>query len=580
MKKLLLALSVLGFAFALTGCGETDEPTPVDCEATPEADECVVDCEATPDHADCEPVSTYEILPYDYTGRIDLMLWSGSGTYYEDLGNKTIPVEELLAQNDAAAYAVAKAFNEMYPNVTINVLAHSGGPNDGGRIWAQELENYKDAYGQHPTVWATVDLPGDISKGIVADLSMFSDDPLYQSMSESIMSMMNYNGFQGGLPQYILPWGVYVNKDLAMTKNLDVPDPDWTIDEYTAFQAHSEADVYYGSMDTPLRIIETGTNDIVKSMFEYDGTGSFVDLNSEEVRSLIPYLKDWNDNSLWGLGASDQFMDDHWWWSYKFFMENKLLTLEGDPWMMGDCAHPDPEWWGVCKSADWDIYPRPSTDYVDNTVGIVLDPMSVYNHCLDDNNLSCTDEELMDIKLSYTFASFWIASTESWEARAQQMFTNISDEGVASQSSSLNDSFPVTTGDLFDEHMNIWYSVPKHALFGEKVSTDADAAYKMNGFQEVLRIYKAGQFWDVSDKSYPFFWDDAGVPKENLQEWKNYWNPDFNGGVEKGDAEFVDAVLFQLDTWSDLANDRFETAYARLEAGIATYYPDRETEEE
>ena len=27
--------------------------------------------------------------------------------------------------------------------------------------------------------------------------------------------MMNYYGFQAGLPQYILPWGVFVNKELA-----------------------------------------------------------------------------------------------------------------------------------------------------------------------------------------------------------------------------------------------------------------------------------------------------------------------------------------------------------------------------
>ncbi len=577
MKKLLLLLAILGFSFTLVACGddsdtETPEPVEVDCDADPDHEDCQpaeVDCEADPTHVDCIPESTYEPFPTDYEGRIDLMLWSGSGTYYEDMGNLDLTQDDLIAQNDAAAYAVAKAFNEIYPNVTINVLAHQGGPNDGGRIWAQELENYKDAYGQHPTVWATVDLPGDIAKGIVADLSMFDDDPVYQAMNDSVMQMMNYNGFQGGLPQYILPWGIYVNKDLAMTKNLDVPGVDWDIEEYTDFIGNSESSVYYGSMDTPLRIIETGVNTISKQMFNYDGTGDFVDLDSDEVRELLPYLDDWNIHSVWGDENVDPtFMDDHWWWSYKFFMENKLLTLEGDPWMMGDCAHPDPEWWGACKSADWDIYPRPSTDYVDNTVGIVLDPMSVYNHCLDDNNLSCTDEELMKIKLSYTFSSFWIASNESWEARAAQLFLDV-DSGK--YSSSLNDSFPVLEGEAFDAQMAIWYSVPKHARF-------ADASV-MPGFHEVVRIYKEGQFWDISDKAYPFFWDDAGVPKENLIEWKNYWNEEYNGGVIKGDSQFIDAILAQLETWTELSNERFADAYDRLEKGIDTYYPDRKDEE-
>ena len=82
-------------------------------------------------------------------------------------------------------------------------------------------------------------------------------------------------------------------------------------------------------------------------------------------------------------------------WDYTWFKNGSLLTLEADPWMMGDCATPDTDWELKCVSSDWDIYPRPSTDYVDNTIGIVLDPMAVYNSCLDDNNLACSEEELL-----------------------------------------------------------------------------------------------------------------------------------------------------------------------------------------
>ncbi len=75
MKKLLLLLAILGFAFTLTACTEdgTDEPTdPVDvsceedpdqekcepvevtCEEDPTQEKCEVDCEEDPDHEDCE----------------------------------------------------------------------------------------------------------------------------------------------------------------------------------------------------------------------------------------------------------------------------------------------------------------------------------------------------------------------------------------------------------------------------------------------------------------------------------------------------------------------------------------------
>lgn len=512
--------------------------------------------------AGCKP--SYEGLDTGVTGQVDLLLWSGSGTYWEDIGNKDLTEADLFAQNDAAAYYVAKEFNKIYPNVKINVLALQGGPTDGDRIWAQEIENYENTYGAHPSVWATIDLPGDIGKGIVADLSRFEDDPLYQSMNPSIMQMMNYYGFQGGLPQYILPWGVYVNKELAESQNLDVPEPDWTIDDYTDFIGNSEENVFYGSMDTPLRILETGTNDIAKSLFGYSGGSEFVALDSEEVRSLIPYLEEWNDHSVYGGDPSQEFMDANWSWSYKFFIENKLLTLEGDPWMMGDCATPiDPDnpWWGSCKSSDWDIYPRPATDYVDNTVGIVLDPMSVYNFCLADGDLACTEEEELQIKISYTFASFWIADTRSWEARANGNFT---DEANGVTSSSMNDSFPVTTGDTFAEQMELWYTPEKHQRFKDESL--------MPGFHEVIRIYEAGQFWDVSDKAFPYFYSDAGTRRENLYEWKQYWNPEVNGGVEKGDANFTDTILGNLSTWNDLANDRFAISFEEMEQGLITYY--------
>jgi hypothetical protein len=531
MKKVFFIVSALVLSLALTGCKK----------------------------------DKYEGLDTDVSGVIDLMLWSGSGTYYEDLGHQNLDTADLLAQNDAAAYAIAKEFNKLYPNVQINVLAVSGGPNDGGRIWAQELTNYEAEHGRFPSVWATTDLPGEISKGIVADLSQFENDPLYQSMNPTIMKMMNYYGFQGGLPQYILPWGIYVNRELAEDQNLDVPDPDWTIDEYTDFISHSEEDVYYGSMDTPLRLIETGVNTITKQMYNYDGTGDYVDLNSDEVRSLLPYIDEWNDHSVWGGAQNQEFMDAHWWWSYKFFIDNTLLTLESDPWMMGDCATPidDPEnpWWGASKSNDWDIYPRPSTDYVDNTVGIVLDPMVVYNYCIEDGDIACTDEELAKTKLAYTFASFWIADTRSWEARANTEFTDAENNIT---SSSLNDSFPVTTGDTFNEQMQIWYSPAKHQRF-------ADTSL-MPGFAKVLDIYEKGQFWDVSDKAYPYFYSVEGTRRENLYEWKNYWNPDINGGVSKGDADFINTLLGNLSEWNRLSNERFAQSFDELQSGLKRFY--------
>ena len=111
--------------------------------------------------AGCKEKNSYVGLDTEVAGQVDLLLWSGSGEYYEDIGKQDIAVADLTAQNDASAYYVAKEFKKIYPNVVVNVLAMAGGPNDGGRIWAQELENYQNTYGAHPSIWATVDLPGE-----------------------------------------------------------------------------------------------------------------------------------------------------------------------------------------------------------------------------------------------------------------------------------------------------------------------------------------------------------------------------------------------------------------------------------
>ena len=94
----------------------------------------------------------------------------------------------------------------------------------------------------------------------------------------------------------------------------------------------------------------------------------------------------------------------------------------------------------------------------------------------------------------------------------------------------------------------------------------------MPGFHEVLRIYEAGQFWDISDKSYPYFHSVEGSRRVNTYEWDNYWNSEINGGVVKGDAEFVDTILGNLEQWNIDINARFEEAFEDLRTGLKRYY--------
>ena len=115
----------------------------------------------------------YKSLDPNTSGTIDIMVWSGDSVYYEDIGKKTWDASEITTQNVAAIYAMAKEFNKMYPNVKINLWAKTDDPNGNDTTWAQEMENFRAEHGKYPDIYASNDLIGDTSKGLVADLSVF-----------------------------------------------------------------------------------------------------------------------------------------------------------------------------------------------------------------------------------------------------------------------------------------------------------------------------------------------------------------------------------------------------------------------
>lgn len=506
--------------------------------------------------------SKYEALDKGIEGEISVMLWSGSGKFMEDVGHQDLTPADLTGQNEASVYAMAKKFNETYPNIKINVYAKVGGPHDNETPWAQELENFKAEHGKYPDVYASTDLSGDVARGLVADLSVFEDDPVYKSFNTSIMTMMNYYGFQAGLPQFIQPWGVYVNKSLAEQNNLDVPPIDWNIDEYTVFATSGDNKTFWGAMDIPMSFINTGTKDINYMLANYQGEGDHVNLNTDAVSDMLEYIPKWAKSAIWpqnDIGnVPAEVMEANDWWSYNFFKNNVLLTLDGDPWMMGDAANPTPDHWGTVQASDWDIYPRPSTDYQENTIGIVLDPMAIHNYAMDDGNPEWSESEQEALKVAYTFASFWAGSTDAVQARADQMWT---DQGV--EKTALNDSFPLVTGDEFQKQMDIWYTTATHQRFADEA--------KMPGFQYVIELWEKGQFWDISDKAYPYYVMEDGTMREANWEWANIWNRDVSGAL-RTDPNWLDQVKAKLSDWNATINQRFNVSDQQLRDGLKEFY--------
>uniref|UniRef100_UPI004055ED37 hypothetical protein n=1 Tax=Acetatifactor sp. TaxID=1872090 RepID=UPI004055ED37 len=550
MKSKKLAALLLTTALAvgtLAGCGDSAAN-----DGSAAAGDSAV--EATDDGA----ASAFVAIDPNIEGEISIMVWSGDGQYHEDIGRKDWAPEDITAQNVASVYAMAKKFNETYPNVKINLYAKSGDQNGNDTSWAQEMENFKAQHGKYPDIWASDNLIWDVEKGLVADLSVFADDPVYQSFNPTIMEMMNYYGMQAGLPQFIQPWGVFVNTELAEQNNIDVPDPDWTIDDYTDFISQGNKETFWGSMDIPLSWINTGTQDINYSLANHaNGDATYVNLDSDAVKSMLDLVPTWADNTIWCQndvgGVPQEVMDDGWWWSYHFFVRQYCLVNDGDPWMMGDAANP--EITDATCNFEFDIYPRPATDYCDNTVGIVLDPMAIHNYAMDDGDPTLSAEEEQQLKLAYTFGTYWCASTEAMQARADQQWNS----GGALKTA-LNDSLPLVTGEEFDKQMEIWYSVPIHASYAEK-----------EGWNAVLDIWENGQMWDVSDKAYPLTILEEGVEKACMYEWTYYYQDD-NMTAKRAADGWLDEIKSKLPEWNTKANERFALAEQQLRTALTDFY--------
>ena len=547
MKKI-LALSVLiATSILLIACGgATTTPPGLDNEAPGGTS------------------ATTPELDRNVSGEITIITWSGSGTFFENIGNMNLTAADLTNGQDAAMFATARAFNEVFPNVVVNYYGRIGGPHQDYIPWSQYKENFRAEHGHFPDVFVSYNLVDDIERGLVADLTPFINDELSRTFNPALMELMNYYGMQAGIPQFNMPWGVWVNLDLAEANNLDVPRPNWTIEEYTRFVSQAEGRDFFGSMGMPMLFLQTGTTSIRYMLYNHDGTGDFVDLNSDEIRNLLSYFPTWARSNVWQqFGAGDvsyETMDEFWWWGWRFFNRGMLLTHYGDPWFKGGAVHPDPEHAYAVVMNNWDIFPRPATPYLPNTVGVVVDPMAVFNHCAIEvsNGEECSQENLDQIHLGYTFAAFWAGDTRAWEARSSQQWMN--EHGTLAYA--MNDSFPLVVGPEFDAQMELWFAAGRQR-FGD--------ANLMPGFQEVIRIWEEGQIWDVSDKTVPWFHEHEGTRRANMWEFDQFHDADVLG-ADLNDANWLDMMLSRLPEFNQLANDRFRESHQQLRESLIRFY--------
>ena len=566
MRSVLLLAAIAALAFAFAACRNNDDDqaqtttAPVAAATTPAGGDTPAQTE--PPAAD-EPTldaQTFRGIPYDTVGEITVMAWSGDDTWRTDIGNQVWGPGDLgAAMNVAALYAVAREFNQLFPNITINLWSQTGSPNRDGIPWFQHRENFAMEHGHMPDVFLVSNLVDEIERGMVADLSIFADDPRMQAFNPSILEMMTYGGRLFGLPQYVIPVGVWVNRDLANQHNIDVPPINWTWDQYLAFVSNSEHEVFYGSLSPPWNIMNTGTPDIHMQLSTRGPNDPFVNIDTEanrafvrDVERIVPHAM-WNQRNAGQI--SDEFMDAHGSSGWRFFRQGTSLTLNVSAYMISGAALPGGA--NEVESPDWDIFPRPSTAYVPNHVGITLDPLALRNFA---PNGYLTPEAYLQKLIAWEFASFWLMNNASWEARAEQIFYDSNGAPMRA----LNPSFSYATGETFERQMEIWGSVPARARF-----LDANL---MPGWQEVMNLFEQGVFWEVASQTFPWTFEFEGGNRAIAHEWWNRHTYAVTGAAEH-EPQWVDLALSLMPEWDRVINERWAEAFERLNDVIERQYP-------
>lgn len=139
--------------------------------------------------------------------------------------------------------ALVAAFNEKYPNVTVEMQVIQGS------MYGQYEKMAALAAGNNlPDVCVGSEHFGDMMmRGWLYPLNnLIEEDPDSDSIIEQALENFSYNGTVFGLPMQMQFNSIGVNLDLLEQLNMDAPDYDWTIDEFVYMAKKATTQEYSG----------------------------------------------------------------------------------------------------------------------------------------------------------------------------------------------------------------------------------------------------------------------------------------------------------------------------------------------
>ncbi len=169
------------------------------------------------------------------------------------------------------------AFNEEYPNITIN-----GQFTDFPSYW--EKRQTEAAGGGLPDVWQFSDsyLRQYGEPGYVLDLNTVADYIDFSAFEDSLLGTGQLNGTQYSLPTGYSAWANFVNDDLIAANGLTAPEGGTTFDEFYGWLAdvtEQTGGAVYGGTDVTQRIqtFELALRAEGKNLYTADGELGFTE---------------------------------------------------------------------------------------------------------------------------------------------------------------------------------------------------------------------------------------------------------------------------------------------------------------
>ena len=489
------------------------------------------------------------------------MACTGGGGYLRDVGrDPTLDLSEIESLRAASITAAARVFNNYFPNVTINFFW----PASGGD-WVTHRTNFANEHGYHPHIMMSRQVPEEIQRGTIGDLTIFADDPVWYLMNPTLKRMMMVHDRIWALPFLAIPYGIYVNRTLAENQNLDAPPINWTMQEYIQFVSNMRSNEYYGAHDIPGQargIWNTISRDFHYNLTFREAGDPFVRMDTQaqrEVHAFMPQVARFSWRQLVNVGsASTVFSGGRSEWL--MFAEGLFLTYSRNPFNISYAADPNSP--RRVQAPDWDLYPRPASDWVHNHVGLYVLPIVLHNIAMTDGDPTLSPDEYLQKLLAWEFLRFFTFDLRAWTAKASTTFGE-------HDSTALDAVFPFTVGQLYWDMLDLFFQATQRSAFANP--------NRFPAFHYVMELWQSGNNWGVWPYMFPWYTQIDGARRPILAEW----NSRVTGvGARILDPNWLDQIYVHLPIWDDLFNSRWEHVHNNLMNDIERWYttvPARQT---